>query len=89
MYAPPAIVDAINRVRGPFNVNSVAIEAGIAAARDRDHTERSVVHNERWRRWLTEELSTLGLRVTPSVGNFMLVHFPDDAGHRPQRRTLI
>lgn len=82
MYAPLAIVDAINRVRGPFNVNSVAIEAGIAATRDRDHTEASVVHNERWRTWLTDEFSALGLRVTPSVGNFMLVHFPDDDRHR-------
>ncbi len=78
MYAPPAVVDAINRVRGPFNVNAVAIEAGIAAVRDRRHVELSVAHNERWRTWLTEEFSALGLRVTPSVGNFLLAHFPDD-----------
>ncbi len=36
-------------------------------------------HNERWLPWLTEELTRLGLRVTPSVGNFVLVHFPGDA----------
>ena len=81
MYAPAHIVDAINRVRGPFNVNAAAIEAGIAALRDRAHVERTVEHNERWLRWLTEELSRLGLRVTPSVGNFVLIHFPDDEKH--------
>ncbi|MEZ5780271.1 MAG: histidinol-phosphate transaminase [Rhizobiaceae bacterium] len=81
MYAPRHIVDAINRVRGPFNVNATAIEAGIAALEDREHLERSVEHNERWRVWLTEKLTELGLRVTPSVGNFILVHFPDDEAH--------
>jgi histidinol-phosphate aminotransferase len=81
MYAPAHIVDAINRVRGPFNVNAAAIEAGVAALRDRTHVERTVEHNERWLRWLTEELSGLGLRVTPSVGNFVLIHFPDDRKH--------
>ncbi len=42
MYGPMHIVDAINRIRGPFNVNATAIEAGIAAIRDRAHVERSV-----------------------------------------------
>lgn len=79
MYAPAHVVDAINRIRGPFNVNAAAIEAGIAAVRDRAHVERSVAHNETWLRWLTDEFTALGLRVTPSVGNFILVHFPDDA----------
>ena len=81
MYAPMHIVDAINRVRGPFNVNATAIEAGIAAIRDRAHVERSVAHNETWLAWLSEEMTGLGLRVTPSVGNFLLIHFPDDQKH--------
>jgi histidinol-phosphate aminotransferase len=81
MYAPLHVVDALNRVRGPFNVNAAAIEAGVAAMGDRAHVERSVAHNDRWLPWLTEELTGLGLRVTPSVGNFVLVHFPDDGRH--------
>ncbi|TIU50257.1 MAG: aminotransferase class I/II-fold pyridoxal phosphate-dependent enzyme, partial [Mesorhizobium sp.] len=48
MYGPAHIVDAINRIRGPFNVNATAIEAGIASIRDRAHIERSVTHNEKW-----------------------------------------
>ncbi len=81
IYAPLAIVDALNRVRAPFNVNTAALEAGIAAVRDRAHVERAVAHNERWLPWLAEGLTGLGLRVTPSVGNFLLVHFPGDGRH--------
>jgi histidinol-phosphate aminotransferase len=77
MYAPAAIADVINRVRDPFNVSAAAIVAGAAAMRDRAHVERAVAHNETWLRWLEKELSVLGLRVTPSVGNFLLVHFHD------------
>jgi histidinol-phosphate aminotransferase len=81
MYAPTHVVDAINRIRGPFNVNAVAIEAGIAAVKDRAHVEKAVAHNDRWLAYLAEELTRLGLRVTPSVGNFLLVHFPDGGKH--------
>ena len=80
-YAPAHVVDALNRVRGPFNVNAAAIEAGVAAMRDRAHVEHTVAHNEQWLAWLTEELTRLGLRVTPSVGNFILIHFPEDGKH--------
>lgn len=78
MYGPPEIVDAINRVRGPFNINALAIAAGAAAVRDRTHVENAVAHNGQWLDRLTSELSATGLRVTPSVANFLLIHFPDD-----------
>ncbi len=81
MYGPAHIVDAINRMRGPFNVNAAAIEAGIAALKDREHVERTIEHNAHWLAWLTQELTKLGLRVTPSVGNFVLIHFPEDGKH--------
>lgn len=80
-YAPAHIMDAMERVRDPFNVNSIAIEAGVAAMRDRAHVERCVTHNSHWRAWLAEELAALGLRVTPSVGNFILIHFPEGERH--------
>jgi histidinol-phosphate aminotransferase len=38
------------------------------------------VHNEKWLAWLTEEITRLGLTVTPSVGNFILIHFPETKG---------
>ena len=80
MYGPAHVVDVINRIRGPFNVNAPAIAAGIAAIRDTAHVERSRAHNTRWLAWLTEEIGKLGLEVTPSVANFVLIHFPDTKG---------
>src|SRR5215467_4260048 len=80
MYAPAHVVDAVNRVRGPFNVNAPASAAGIAAIGDTAHVERSVVHNATWRAWLTTEIGKLGLDVTPSAANFILIHFPHAKG---------
>ncbi|MEO1694240.1 MAG: histidinol-phosphate transaminase [Pseudomonadota bacterium] len=79
-YCPPAIADVLNRIRGPFNVTSAAIAAGAAAIRDAAHQERAIAHNNTWLPWLTDELRGMGLTVTPSVGNFILVHFSDQPG---------
>jgi histidinol-phosphate aminotransferase len=80
MYGPAHVVDAINRIRGPFNVNGPAIAAGIAAIGDTAHVEKSRAHNTRWLAWLTEEIGKLGLPVTPSAANFVLIHFPETKG---------
>lgn len=80
IYAPRHVIDVLERIRDPFNVNAVAIEAGVAAMLDREHVRLSVEHAERWREWMTERLEELGLRVTQSVGNFILVHFPSQPG---------
>jgi histidinol-phosphate aminotransferase len=80
MYGPAHVIDAINRIRGPFNVNLPAIAAGIAAIEDSAHQERSREHNSRWLPWLTEEIGKLGLKVTPSVANFVLIHFSEQNG---------
>jgi histidinol-phosphate aminotransferase len=79
-YAPAHVADALNRIRGPFNVSGPAMEAGIAAIADEPHTAAAIAHNERWLAWLTVEIERLGLKVTPSVGNFLLIHFPDTPG---------
>jgi len=94
MYGPAHVIDAVNRIRGPFNVNGPAIAAGIAAIRDTAHVERAREHNSKWIPWLTEEIGKLGLKVTPSAANFVLIHFPDEKRARDAdafltRRGLI
>jgi histidinol-phosphate aminotransferase len=84
MFAPAHIVDAVNRIRGPFNVSGAAIAAGVAAIEDVAHQERSREHNTRWLAWLTEEIGKLGLKATPSVANFVLIHFPQQKGRTAQ-----
>jgi histidinol-phosphate aminotransferase len=80
MVAPAHIIDAVNRIRGPFNINGPAMVAGIAAIQDDTHLGKAFAHNERWLAWLTAEIEALGLEVTPSVGNFLMIHFPREAG---------
>jgi histidinol-phosphate aminotransferase len=80
LYGPEHVVDALNRIRGPFNVNSAAIAAGIAAIRDGAHVEQSRAHNDKWLAWLHDEIRKLGLEVTPSIANFVLIHFPETPG---------
>ena len=76
-YCPPAVADVLNRIRGPFNVASPALAAGEAALADRDFFDLARRHNIYWRGWLAGELAKLGLEVTPSATNFLLVKFPD------------
>jgi histidinol-phosphate aminotransferase len=81
-YGPAQVVDALNRIRGPFNVSAPAIAAGVAALGDRAHQDRAAAHNEEWLAKVTAAISALGLKVTPSVGNFILIHFADAKGKR-------
>lgn len=95
-YGSDHIVDALNRIRPPFNVSSLGSAAGIAALEDVAHIEKSIAHNSRWLPWLTQEITALGLEVLPSVANFIAIRFPDtpgqtadDADHFLTERGLI
>jgi histidinol-phosphate aminotransferase len=79
-YCPAPIADVLNRVRGPFNVTAPAIAAGVAALEDKAHIETAVAHNEKWLPWVTAEFEKIGIKVTPSIGNFVLMHFPATKG---------
>lgn len=74
---PAHVIDALHRVRGPFNVSGPAIAAGAAAIGDLGHVDRSVAYNDHWLPKITEKVRDLGLEVTPSVANFVLIHFRD------------
>jgi histidinol-phosphate aminotransferase len=81
-YGPAEVIEALNRIRGPFNVSAPAMAAGIAALRDRAHIDAAIAHNEEWLPRVTEGIRSLGLDVTPSVANFVLIHFPEEKGRR-------
>ncbi len=76
-YGPPHVLDALNRIRGPFNVNGPALAAGVASLTDTAHIEAAAAHNARWLLWLSEAISALGIEVTPSVANFVLLRFKE------------
>jgi histidinol-phosphate aminotransferase len=79
-YASPAIIDALNRIRGPFNVTTTGQAGAIAALADEAWTEKTRAHTVQWRQWLAGEIAALGnagLRAIPSAANFVLIEFPD------------
>jgi histidinol-phosphate aminotransferase len=78
-YGPLAVIAALNRVRGVFDVSILSQVAGIAAVGDQEHITRARRHNSKWLPKLTAELSALGLEVLPSAGNFVLARFPGGA----------
>lgn len=77
-YGPAPVVDTINHVRGAFNVSVPAQAAAMAAIADEAHEEATYAHNSQWLPWLTHELELLGVRVYPSVCNFILARIPND-----------
>jgi histidinol-phosphate aminotransferase len=79
-YAPQHVVDAIERVRMPFNVSLPAQAAAIAALEDDAFTEASLLHNERELPRLRVGLEALGLELIDGVGNFVVAKFPEATG---------
>jgi len=78
VYAPAAICDVLNRIRGPFNTSTLQQQVGAAAVRDREHFWAAVKHNTQWLPWITAEIRKTGLRVDDSTANFVLIHFPPE-----------
>jgi len=79
-YCSAPVADVLNRIRGPFNVNAPAQAAGLAALADTAFLAKAVAYNGHWRSWLLRELESLNFCVTPSVANFVLIHFGSEPG---------
>jgi len=71
--AHPSVADVMNRVRQPFNVNSVALAAAVAALDDMEFVARSYAGNLDGMRQIEEGARKLGLEFIPSSGNFITV----------------
>jgi histidinol-phosphate aminotransferase len=76
----PDVADLLNRVRQPFNVDSFAQAAALAALQDQDYLRRSVELNRRGMQQLLEGVRRLGLDFIPSAGNFLTIDLGRDAG---------
>lgn len=79
-YGPRHVIEAMDKVRGPFNLTTPALEGAVAALADDGHAERARVHNSRWREWFARDTASLGnhgVRAVPSAANFILFEFPE------------
>ena len=74
------LIDGMNRVRQPFNVNSLAQAGALAAIDDREHLKRSVENNRRGLEFLYREMDALGLPYIPTQTNFLLIKVGDGDG---------
>ncbi len=74
-YGPQAIIDVLNRVRGPFNLSTAALAAAEAAVRDTGWLDRCRTDNARWREWMATALAELGVPSDTSTANFVLARF--------------
>ena len=75
----PDIANVLNRIRQPFNVNSLALAAATAAINDDEFLAKSMEVNSKGMKMLEASCEKLGLRFVPSKGNFLLVDFGQDA----------
>ncbi|MCA8884962.1 MAG: histidinol-phosphate transaminase [Rhodobacteraceae bacterium] len=78
-YGPRAIIDVLQRVRGPFNLSLMQLQAAEAAVRDVDYARFCRDENTRLRAYLTDALRGLGLAVDTPHGNFVLPRFASQA----------
>lgn len=77
-YASAEIIEAMHRIRQPFNLTIAGQRAAVAALADEGFVAASRAHNARWRAWLADEIAKLGnagLRAIPSKANFILIAF--------------
>jgi histidinol-phosphate aminotransferase len=80
-YCGSAIADRLNDMRAPYNINSGAQAAALAALADTPALRRTREHNDIWRPWFERELKSLGVTVNPGVGNFVLLRPGTTAAH--------
>lgn len=77
-YGPRAIIDVLNRIRGPFNLSTTQLETAEAAVRDQDWVTKCRSENARMRTWLAGALAELGVPSDTSMANFVLARFASD-----------
>jgi histidinol-phosphate aminotransferase len=76
-FAPLEVVDAYNRVREPFDVNSLAQAAAIAALKDEDHLRRTLEVNREGMRRIVARMEELGRACVESHANFVCIEVGD------------
>ncbi|MES2252253.1 MAG: histidinol-phosphate transaminase [Pseudomonadota bacterium] len=92
MHASPTVIDAINRIRAPFNTSMLAQAAGVAALLDKTFVEKTVQHTHIWRRKLEDVLINANIEFIPSYTNFILIKLPgraEDLYHTLGRNGII
>lgn len=78
-YGPQAVIDVLNRIRGPFNLSTAQLVTAEAAVRDQDWVKKCRRENAKWREWLGRTLAEMGIPSDVASANFVLARFADAA----------
>jgi histidinol-phosphate aminotransferase len=87
-FASPEIVDYIERIRPPFNLNLFAQVAGAASLADKQQVKKGVALVEKGKKYLYKELAKLGLPYIPTAANFVLVGLAPRSGQDVFKKLL-
>lgn len=79
MHAAETVIDAVNRIRAPFNTSTLSQYAGIAALNDLEFVDNAIAHTHEWRKKLEITLHTNSISYIPCYTNFITIHLPDHA----------
>lgn len=77
--ARPEILEEMNKIRAPFNTNTIAQHAALHALKDTAHVKRSKDVNEKGKKYLYKELESLGIRFIPTEANFIYMSMERDS----------
>ncbi|HEY5758810.1 MAG TPA: histidinol-phosphate transaminase, partial [Steroidobacter sp.] len=88
-YAPLHVIDALQRIRTPFNANRAALAAAAEATRDVEHVANVRHKNKLAQQYVSEQLARLGLRHVPSVTNFYLIDFDGIPGKSAREAAVF
>jgi len=72
-YSSKSIIEILEKIRGPFNVNSIAQNIGAMILKEKKFIVKSVNHNKKWQKKLPLHLNSLGLKAYKTFANFILV----------------
>lgn len=73
------IITEMNKIRAPFNTSSIAQKAAIEALKDKKHIRQSKEMNNKGKKYLYKELSSLGIKYIPTEANFLYILMDEDS----------
>ncbi|MEC8100322.1 MAG: histidinol-phosphate transaminase [Pseudomonadota bacterium] len=78
-YCPSEVSKILEKIRPAFNINAYAQAIGSIVLDDKDFLKKSIKHNIFWKNILTEKFNSMGVKVIPSVANFITIIFKNAA----------
>ena len=88
-YSNKEIINLMERIRGPFNVNLIAQYIGSLILKDNEFLKKSIDHNEKWRRYLPQKLKELGFKVKTTYTNFILVEVNKKKNSKEKKLNVL